>query len=230
MQVHVLDAIVKGVLVGLFMAISVGPTLFAVIKYSLHFSYKAGLAFVLGVSISDFMFVTLANVAAPWLEALKPYERYIGFGGAAFLMIAGLAGLLKKHVPRRPNITPAIISGGHYFKIGVSGFLINTLNPGALVTWLGAVTLIANAPALYRFMLFGSALVIILSVDFSKVFLAERIKRLLTPRRILYVQRFSSVCLLLIGVMLFVTTALSSTNAKNGEKGKIDKILAPSNK
>lgn len=227
MQVHALDAIIKGLLVGLFMAVSVGPTLFAVIKYSLNFSYKAGLAFVLGVSVSDFMFVTLANLAAPWLELLKPYEKYIGFGGSAFLIIAGLAGLFKKHVPRRPNVSPALISGHHYFRIGVSGFLINTLNPGALVTWLGAVTLIANAPALYRFLLFGTALVIILSVDFSKVFLAERIKRLLTPRRILYVQRFSALCLLLIGVMLMITTAIGTSGGKNAEKSKIDKILAP---
>src|ERR1035437_10250332 len=73
MQLHILDAIIKGILVGLFMAISVGPTLFAVIKYSLNFSYKAGLAFVLGVSVSDIMYVTLANVAASWLEYLKPY-------------------------------------------------------------------------------------------------------------------------------------------------------------
>ena len=46
-----IDAIIKGILVGLFMAISVGPTLFAVIKYSLSYTYRAGLAFVLGLSL-----------------------------------------------------------------------------------------------------------------------------------------------------------------------------------
>jgi threonine/homoserine/homoserine lactone efflux protein len=63
---HAVDAIIKGVLVGLFMAISVGPTLFAIIKYSLNFSYKAGLAFVLGVSVSDALYVIIANIAASW--------------------------------------------------------------------------------------------------------------------------------------------------------------------
>ena len=58
------------------MAISVGPTLFVIIKYSLSYSYKAGLAFVFGVSLSDFIYVALANIAAPLLEGLKPYERY----------------------------------------------------------------------------------------------------------------------------------------------------------
>ena len=47
------SAMLNGLLFGLFLAISVGPTLFALIKYSLHYSYKAGIAFVIGVSVSD---------------------------------------------------------------------------------------------------------------------------------------------------------------------------------
>ena len=226
MEIHILDAVIKGILVGLFMAISVGPTLFAVIKYSLNYSYKAGLAFVLGVSVSDIMFVTLANLAATWLEYLKPYEKYIAFGGAGALMVMGLGGFLKKHEPVRPSSEPVTVSGGQYFKIWIGGFLINTLNPGALITWLGAVTLIANTGILYRIILFGTCLVIILGVDFSKVFLAEKIKRFLTIRRIIYVQKFSGICLFLIGLTLLVSTFFSVQFKKTNEKNRIDRILS----
>lgn len=208
------------------MAISVGPTLFAVIKYSLNYSYRAGLAFVLGVSVSDLLFVTVSNLAASWLETLRPYERHIAFGGAVALMAIGIHGLIRKIKPKRPASTPLEVSGGQYMRIWLSGFLVNTLNPGALVTWLGAVTLIANTTGLYRFILFGVALVIILSIDFSKVFLASRIKRLLTIRRIIYVQRFSSACLLLIGLSLFISTTFGLQFSKNNEKSGIDKILS----
>lgn len=206
------------------MAISVGPTLFAIIKYSLNFSYKAGLAFVLGVSLSDALYVTISNVAAYWLQYLAPYEKNIAIGGSIVLMAMGAAGLIRKLKPTRPSATPIRISGGHYFKIWLGGFLINTLNPGVLITWLGAVTIIANTTAFYRFVLFGTALVIILGIDFSKVFLAGRIKRLLTARRIIYVQRFSSLCLLGIGLALFFSTVFL-TPANNKEKNGIDKIL-----
>jgi threonine/homoserine/homoserine lactone efflux protein len=225
MELTIADAILKGLLVGLFMAISVGPTLFAIIRYSLSFSYKAGIAFILGVSVSDAIYVTLANIATTWLQALKPYEKYIAYGGAAALMMIGLAGLLKKHKPTRPTKEIAI-SGGHYFKIWLSGFLVNTLNPGVLITWLGAVTIIATAPALYRFVLFGTCLIIILSIDFSKVFLADRIKRLLTARRIIYMHRFSSACLLLIGVSLLITTLFNVKAEKKGKETRMDKILS----
>jgi len=225
MHLHIIDAIVKGILVGLFMAISVGPTLFAVIKYSLTLSYKAGLAFVLGVSISDIMYVTLANEAASWLEYLKPYEKHIAFGGAVVLMGVGITGLIRKHKPKRPSATPVIITGGHYFKIWLSGFLVNTLNPGALISWLGAVTLTANTPGIYRFALFGTALTLILAVDFSKVFLADRIKRMLTLRRIIYVQRFSAACILLIGAALFISTSFNIQFKKGKGKNELNKIL-----
>src|ERR1700743_2153189 len=117
MQLHLIDAFLKGILLGLFMAVSVGPTLFAVIKYSLNFSYKAGLAFVLGVSLSDIMYVTIANFAASWLEYLEGYERQIAFGGALVLMGVGLVGLIRKQKPKRPSSAPVTITGAHYFKI-----------------------------------------------------------------------------------------------------------------
>jgi threonine/homoserine/homoserine lactone efflux protein len=221
-----LDAILKGILVGLFMAISVGPTLFVIIKYSLNYSYKAGLAFVLGVSISDVIYVTLANVAASWLRVLAPYERYIAIGGGVVLMVIGLAGFLKKHKPKRPSAKPIEISGGDYFKIWLGGFLVNTLNPGVLITWLGAVTIIADKPGFYRFILFGTGLVIILGIDFTKVFLADKIKRLLTIRRIIYVQRFSAVCIFLIGLTLALTTIFSSGSGNKKGDSNINNILS----
>jgi threonine/homoserine/homoserine lactone efflux protein len=225
MSVNIADAVIKGILVGLFMAISVGPTLFAILRYSLSFSYKAGVAFVLGVSVSDGIYVLLANIATTWLQALRPYEKYIAYGGAVALMIIGIAGLIKKHKPERPSTKSITVSGGAYAKIWLSGFLINTLNPGVLITWLGAVTIIANAPGLYRFILFGTCLVIILSIDFSKVFLADRIKRLLTIRRIIYMHRISSACLFLIGLSLLITTVFR-VNEKTEGKDRIDKILS----
>jgi threonine/homoserine/homoserine lactone efflux protein len=121
------------------------------------------------------------------------------------------------------------VSGSHYAKIFISGFLVNTLNPGALITWLGAVTLIANTSVLYRVVLFSTCLVIILSVDFSKVFLAEKIKRFLTARRIIYVQKFSSICLFLIGAALLISTFFNAQFNKTNKKSNIDKILSLQN-
>ena len=206
MQSEVLDAVIKGVLVGLFMAISVGPTLFAVIKYSMYNSYKAGLAVVLGVSVSDSLYVIIANVAASWLVVLGKYGNYIAYVGAVILLIVGLAGVLRKAKPKRPSKEAVTISGAHYVKIWASGFIINTINPGVIISWLAAVTATANKDGTYRFILFGTCLVLILSIDFLKVFLAEKIRVLLTPRRLIYVQKGASLIIAILGAMLLLKT------------------------
>jgi threonine/homoserine/homoserine lactone efflux protein len=226
MQVNALDAVLKGILVGLFMAISVGPTLFVMIRYSLSFSYKSGLAFVLGVSVSDIMYVTLANLAASWIEYLRPYERNLAIGGGVVLMAIGLSGLLKRHKPVRPATTTPVIAGGHYFKIALSGYLVNTLNPALLFSWLGAVTITAHKSVPYRIIMFATCLGLILGLDLVKVFLAEKIKRSLTARRIVYVQRFSALCIFLTGVVLLLSTVLGHGGTEGAEKKGMEKILS----
>lgn len=200
------------------MAISVGPTLFAVIKYSLNHSYKAGIAFILGVSFSDIMYVTIANVAANWLELMNEYERTIAYAGAGVLIVVGLIGVLSKHKPKRPSSTKISISNAHLFRIWFSGFIINTINPGVIITWLAAVTATANTSTMYRIVLFSCCLGLILSVDFAKVFLADAIRRRLTLRRIMYLQKISAFCILLIGVALLVSTAFNIQFRKEDEK------------
>jgi threonine/homoserine/homoserine lactone efflux protein len=214
---HLFDAVLKGLLLGLFMAISVGPTLFAVIKYSLNHSYKAGIAFILGVSLSDIMYVTIANVAAYWLELMSEYERSIAYGGAVVLIIVGLIGVLSKHKPKRPSSTTVSISNAHLFRIWFSGFIINTINPGVIITWLAAVTATANTSSMYRIVLFSCCLGLILTVDFAKVFLADAIRRRLTLRRIMYLQKISAFCILLIGVALLISTAFNIQFRKDEE-------------
>lgn len=188
------------------MAISVGPTLFAVLKYSLNHSYKAGIAFILGVSVSDILYVTIANVAAKWLEVLNEYSRHIAYGGAIILLAVGLIGLISKYRPVRPTNTKINISNTDYFKIWGSGFLINTINPGVIIIWLGTVTATAGTSDFYRLVLFGTCLSLVLGVDFCKVFLADAIRRKLTLRRIMYLQKTSSAIILTFGIALFVTT------------------------
>lgn len=209
-----LSAVVGGLTLGLFMAISVGPTLFVIIKHSLNHSYKTGLAFVLGVSISDIMYVTVANLAAPLLHFIYQYEKLVALIGGALLLIIGLVSLFKKYKPIRPSSSQYVISKGHYFKILASGFLINTANPGVIINWIASVTLVAGATvrmshtesALYRMVFFACCLILVLGVDIIKVFLADGIRRQLTLRKIMYLQKISAMCLLGIGIFLIVFT------------------------
>ena len=198
------DAFIKGLLLGLFMAISVGPTLFAILKYSLNYSYKAGIAFVFGVSFSDIMYVTLANTAAHWLIMLQAYQKPLALGGSALLFVMGLRSLLLKPKPIQLSAPINTISKAHYLKIWGNGFFINTLNPGVIITWLAATTACLSSSSGYRFNLFGSCLTVILSIDFLKVFLADLIRRSITPKKVQYLQIIAALCLMGIGTYMAI--------------------------
>ncbi len=216
---HLSGALLGGLLLGLFMAISVGPTLFAVLRYSLNHSYRAGLAFVLGVSVSDIVFVTVANVATPWLQWLHQFARPLAYTASVLLIGAGLYGTFKKQKPRRPTASILKVSNVQYFKILFSGFLINTLNPALIFQWIIAATSMAAASGLHRFVFFGSCLGLVLGIDVLKVFLADKIRRKLTLRRIMYLQKTSAFMIFIFGAVLLVLTImkieLKPPNAKN---------------
>lgn len=198
------EAVIKGILLGLFMAISVGPTLFAVIRYSMHHSYKAGIAFILGVSFSDIIYVVLANIATNWLQFLEDHQRTVGYIGSALFIVMGLGSLLKKYKPKRPKHGKALdISAGAYFKIWGTGFLMNALNPAVILLWVGAAISVTGSTISPRIVFFGVCLAIVLGFDVIKVLLADKIRRQLTLRRIMYLNRISAICILIFGFILF---------------------------
>ncbi len=202
------SAVINGIMLGLFIAISVGPTLFAVIKHSIHNSYKAGLAFVIGVSISDIMYVAIINLATNWLSFLETHQKQVAYIGATLFVLMGLIGFLKKYKPKRPSPTAKkiAISSSAYLGIALSGFLMNTLNPGVVIYWVGAATLVSGESNIIKIIIFGGCLGLVLSIDFLKVFLAEKIRQKLTLRKIMYLNKTSSLIILFLGVLLFLKT------------------------
>jgi threonine/homoserine/homoserine lactone efflux protein len=206
-----LTPILKGISFGLFMALSVGPTIFAVLKYSISYGHRAGISYILGVSVSDLLYLALANLAAGLLQFAEQYQQLIGIAGGLLLIGMGLHGYFKKvKIVRNTNsIVPVGIGG--LLQIAVSGFLMNSLNPGVIITWMGMTTIVASESLNYRILLFSCTLITVLSFDFLKVFMANRVRKLLTPRNIVYLQRIAALCLMGVGIFLLIKFIMGST-------------------
>lgn len=207
------EAIISGIMLGLFVSISVGPTLFAVIRYSMHHTYKAGIAFIIGVSISDILYVVLANLATEsWSEGLRSYQSIIGYIGSAIFMIMGLYGFFKKYKPKKPKRDRSIdISGSTYLKIFLSGFLMNMFNPGVVLMWAGAALKVATYTNYEKILFFGVCLLIVLIIDLCKVFLAEKIRSWLTLRKIMYLNKTSSAIIFLFGLIILINVLMGNS-------------------
>ena len=193
----------KGLGLGLLLCISVGPVLFTIIKLSLRKGHKAGYAFAAGVSASDIFLVLCGNMAAELVRAALHFEMTISLAGAGILIIMGAWSFFLKKDPKMDN-SPLDVEfrKRDLAKYSVQGFLVNTLNPGAIFFWLTACTAFAYLPFKERTVLFGSCLLVVVGADLLKVALSGQLRKWLTPHMLHIITRISALILMGFGLVI----------------------------
>src|ERR1700694_1008183 len=92
------NALIKGITLGLLLAISVGPIVFTVIKQSINSGKAGGLAFIAGISFSDILLVILSNVFSHLFNILVAHKRTLAVVASIFLLLVGIYFLFFKKV------------------------------------------------------------------------------------------------------------------------------------
>jgi len=205
------SAIIKGLAIGLMLGISVGPVIFAIIKQSISNGHKGGVAFIVGVSISDTLLVILCNFFTQIFSSTGMLEKIIGFGGSFFLIGLGFYNFfLKKSLSDEDSeVIHKKLSNRDMVSIFFSGFLMNTLNPAVILFWIAtSASIMVSAKNYlpyeiqYRIIVFLTCLIFTFTLDISKVFLAGKIRNRLTPHNIHIVNRISGVIFIIFGLAL----------------------------
>ena len=176
-----LDAIIRGALLGLYLAVSVGPIVFTVIKQSLDHGWRGGLAFILGIFSVDVFLVICCNAFSHFFSILLKYKEPLGIAGSILLTGAGIYYLFFKKVETVQQGKEIKVTGhGYYARLFFTGALMNILNPGILAVWFTTATAFVLYTVNERIVIFGLALLIALSADVLKVFFADKLRRKLT--------------------------------------------------
>ena len=89
-------ALIKGLFLGILLAISVGPVIFAIIKQSINYGHKAGYVFVAGVSLSDITLLVVCNFFTSFFQAVIKHQEILAIAGSVFLISAGIYTLFFK--------------------------------------------------------------------------------------------------------------------------------------
>lgn len=198
-----LEALLKGITLGLLLSISVGPVLFSVIKQSLNNGHKGGMAFILGVSASDVTLVLISNVFTQLFSSLSSRQVEIGIVGSIFLIVMGIYFLFfKKLKVNTEGQQVFAFSKTDYAKIFLSGYFMNTLNPAVFLFWLTTSTTFVSHTIEQRLVIFLTCLGIVFAGDFAKVMLAGKIRNRLTPHNIHIINRLNGIILIGFGIAL----------------------------
>ena len=204
--------IIKGLLLGLILSISLGPVIFAILKQSITNGRKAGYLFVAGVSTSDIGLLLIANIFTNIFLLVLDHKAFIAMAGAGFLLLLGLYTLFFKKIKIESdeNGEEKVFRKRDYLGIYISGFLMNTLNPSVFIFWfawtaaIGASASETNNPVQYKFIVFATCLVFLLLSDLIKVALASRLRPSLTEKNLIWINRISAIIILVFSAALFI--------------------------
>ena len=201
---YMIEALIKGLTLGLLLSMAVGPVIFSIIKQSLNNGHRGGIAFVLGVSFSDIALVLVSNVFTELFTSISTHRTTIGIAGSVFLIAMGIYFLFfkKVHVNEQGQQIMLSFRKRDYVKIFLSGFLMNTLNPAVFLFWITTSTSFVGHTVRERIIIFITCLLFVLAADITKVMLAGKIRNRLTPHNIHIINRINGIILIGFGIAL----------------------------
>ncbi|MEO5945928.1 MAG: LysE family transporter [Chitinophagaceae bacterium] len=198
-----MEAVLKGLGFGLLLSIAVGPVLFSIIKQSLNNGYRGGFAFVFGVFFSDITLVLISNVFTQFFDSIQTYKTEVGIAGSTLLITMGIYFLFFKKVKVNKEGKQVLrFRKRDFARIFVSGFFMNSLNPGVFIFWITTSTAVITHTVNERIIIFATCLLFMVSTDTLKVLLAGKIRNRLTPHNIHILNRINGVILIVFGIAL----------------------------
>jgi len=200
-----IEAILKGLALGFVLVLSVGPIIFTIIKQSLNNGHRGGFSFVAGVWLSDILLVILSNAFTALVEQLLEYKKMIAYCGSIFLLAMGVYFVFfkKVHLNTDASGNAILFRKRDMLKLLASGFLINTLNPGVILFWLGNATVLSLTHTLkQRAIIFSVCLLVNMAADAGKVLMAGKLRKRLTLHNLSIINKVSGIILIGFGVAL----------------------------
>ena len=206
------EAIISGLLLGLALVFSVGPVIFTIFKLRINYGLSSAFYFIGGVWLSDLLWVITANLFGSLLESISEHKLLVGITGGVFLMTLGIYYLFFKKYHSKKELDQGIkIGNATHARLFVTGFLLNTLNPGVIALWLAAATNSAGKPVEYIVITFSICLGMNVAADFFKINLAGKLRSKLNDKNIGILNKISGLLFLIFGVALAVGAWYTST-------------------
>jgi len=195
--------IIKGVLTGLLLCVYLGPSFFTVMETVLRRGAKPALLLNAGIWLSDISIIIVAYYGASQL--MEPIEHNVVIklvAGCAF-MFFGLSYFLRK-----PAETVKPLDGMGAVILLVKGFAINTLNPGVLVFWFGAMVVAVTNLDLHGTQLlyyFACTVLTMVITDLLKIIFSHRLRKVVTEKLMTRLFRVTGVILISCGLFVVIS-------------------------
>jgi len=201
------DDILTAIPFGIILAFTIGPVFFVLLETSATKGFTSAIIFDLGVILADIVFIlVIFKSTDTLLDKIKDDPKLLVFGGV-LLVIYGLISFIKTSKSFR-----SIVREHHrielpkkdYGKLFVKGFLLNFINIGVLLGWLGFIVIGTSITTSKNgVIIFITTMVVSYFVtDLIKIAAAKRLKNKLTPRLIFKTKKIVALVIFGFGIIL----------------------------
>jgi len=200
------DDILSAIPFGIILAFTIGPVFFVLLETSATKGFKSALIFDLGVMLADVLFIAVAFFSTnKLLEKIKDDPNFLVFGGV-ILVVYGTISFTKTSKSFRSIVREyhKVELQKNYGKLFLKGFLLNFINIGVLVGWVGFI-IIANSFTETKggvMVFLSTILVTYFIIDIFKILIAKKLKNKLTPRLIFKTKKIIALVILGFGILL----------------------------
>ena len=212
-MISILHPLFEGIILGLTVAISIGPALFALLQTSIKHGTKIGIFLASGIFMSDMALVVGFYFGASRIVTNSKYHLVLGIIGGIVMSIFGIYTFFKKvHLTEQVEAINEIkVKKKGPFPYFVKGFVLNFANPFLWVFWITSMLAInatygGNQKSVALF--FAATLSVILMTDILKVVLANKIKVAGNPQVKLWMNRIVGLLFMIIGAFIITGSLL----------------------
>jgi threonine/homoserine/homoserine lactone efflux protein len=204
-----LDDILAAIPFGIILAFTIGPVFFVLLETSATKGFRSALIFDLGVILADIVFILLAFYSTNKLvDKLKDDPNFVIFGGV-LLVTYGTISFVKTSKSFRSIVREyhkVELEKNAFGKLFMKGFLLNFINIGVLIGWLGFIVIgstITESPNGVEIFI-ATMLTVYFLTDLVKIAVAKRLRNKLTPKLIFKTKKIVALAILGFGVLLLV--------------------------
>ena len=200
----------NGLFFGLALTILLGPIFFTLVQAGMERGFRAGLAMVIGIFVSDLLFFTSVYLGLKEVIALtqaKGFSISVGIAGGIILFLIGVLTILRKPPKTKKLFLSKKKQRISYLGFLLKGFLINTLNPFTFFFWISVMTAVVlknNYTTQQAILFFSGIMLVITCSDSLKVYSAKYISQKLKPIHILRMRQISGTALIIFGIILMI--------------------------
>lgn len=217
-----LDDILKAIPLGIILSVTIGPVFFVLLETSATKGFRSALIFDAGVILADILFILVAYYSTEKLVGkIENDPNFVVFGGV-LLVIYGIISFIKTSRSYRSIVKEyyKVEIQKDYGMLFVKGFLLNFINIGVLLGWLGFIVLANKITTSQNgvIVFISTMLIAYFVTDLIKIVAAKSLKNKLTPKLIFKTKKIVALVILGFGLLLFAQGFFPEEKEKLKEK------------